>query len=122
MMFSSERPIYMQLVEQIRNDIISGLYKGGDRLPSVRDLAVQMEVNPNTLQKALSQLEQEGLIYTKRNVGKFVTEETARIDSGKQEQAVNLTKHYILQMRQIGCDSNEILQKVKGELNEQSSY
>lgn len=118
MKFTSDRPIYLQLVEQIRNDIISGFYKGGDKLPSVRDLAVQMEVNPNTLQKALNQLEKEGLIFTKRNVGKFVTAESDKIDSGKEEQALLLTRNYISQMEQLGFDSREILLKIQGEIDE----
>ena len=58
----NDRPIYLQLMERIQQDIISGIYKPGDRLPSVRDLAVEAAVNPNTMQKALSELERSGLV------------------------------------------------------------
>ena len=60
----NDRPIYLQLMERIQQDIVSGIYKPGDRLPSVRDLAVEAAVNPNTMQKALSELERSGLVYS----------------------------------------------------------
>ena len=66
----NERPIYLQLMERIQRDIISGVYKTGDRLPSVRDLAMDAAVNPNTMQKALSELERSGLVYSHRTYGK----------------------------------------------------
>ena len=62
----NDRPIYLQLMERIQQDIVSGIYKPGDRLPSVRDLAVEAAVNPNTMQKALSELERSGLVYSQR--------------------------------------------------------
>ena len=70
--FNNERPIYIQLVETIRVQIVSGKLKSGERLPSVRELALTAKVNPNTMQKALAELEDEGLVYTERTNGKFV--------------------------------------------------
>ena len=67
----NDRPIYLQLMERIQQDIVSGIYKPGDRLPSVRDLAVEAAVNPNTMQKALSELERSGLVYSQRTSGRF---------------------------------------------------
>ena len=71
--FDNERPIYIQLVERLRKEIVSGKLKAGERLPSVRELALTTRVNPNTMQKALVELENEGLVYTERTNGKFVT-------------------------------------------------
>ena len=79
----NDRPIYLQLMERIQQDIVSGIYKPGDRLPSVRDLAVEAAVNPNTMQKALSELERSGLVYSQRTSGRFITEDTQLLDEMK---------------------------------------
>ena len=71
----ADKPIYAQLVEIIQMQIISGQYRAGDRLPSVRELAAEASVNPNTMQKALAELERNGLIYTQRTSGRMVTED-----------------------------------------------
>lgn len=71
----SDRPIYAQLLERIQLQIVSGIYAPGDKLPSVRDLAAEASVNPNTMQKAFAELERSGLIETKRTSGRFVTED-----------------------------------------------
>ena len=73
--FEQGRPIYTQIVEQIRINIANGTYEPGQQLPSVRDLAMEAAVNPNTMQRAFSELERDGLIYTVRTSGRFVTEE-----------------------------------------------
>lgn len=73
--FDNERPIYIQLVEMLKIEIISGRIKSGEKLPSVRDFAMKAKVNPNTMQKALSELERENLIYTERTNGKYVTDD-----------------------------------------------
>ena len=78
--FDNERPIYIQLVEMIRIEIVSGKFKKGQKIPSVRELALIMKVNPNTMQKALVELENEQLIYTERTNGKYVTEDEELIE------------------------------------------
>ena len=83
----NDRPIYLQLMERIQQDIVSGIYKPGDRLPSVRDLAVEAAVNPNTMQKALSELERSGLVYSQRTSGRFITEDTRLLDEMKTSLA-----------------------------------
>ena len=102
--FNNEQPIYIQLVEQLKIKIISGKLPSGERLPSVRDLALMTKVNPNTMQKALAELEETGLIYTERTNGKFVTTDTALIEKIKQEYAKALTEKYIKNMYDIGID------------------
>ena len=77
----SERPVYIQLVEQIHNGIISGYYKPGDKLPSVRELAAEAGVNPNTMQRALSELEQTELVFSNRTSGRYITSDTEIIKS-----------------------------------------
>ena len=77
--FDETRPLFQQIVERITVDVVSGKYKAGDKLPSVREYAVEAGVNPNTMQKALSALEESGLIVTYRNSGRYVTENEALI-------------------------------------------
>ena len=75
----NERPIYLQLMERIQQDIVSGVYKPGEKIPSVRDLALDAAVNPNTMQKALSELERSGLVYSQRTSGRFITEDAGML-------------------------------------------
>ena len=105
--FDNERPIYIQLVEKIRIEIISGKLKLGERLPSVRELALTVRVNPNTMQKALLELENEGLVYTERTNGKFVTENKALIVKIKQKLAKEKVNNYINDMKNIGISYEE---------------
>jgi len=100
--FDNERPIYVQLVEQLRIKIISGKLKSGERLPSVRELALITRVNPNTMQKALVELENEGLVYTERTNGKFVTINNELIEKIKKELAEEKVKNYLNDMKNIG--------------------
>ncbi len=102
--FDNERPIYIQLVEMIRVDIVSGKYQKGDKLPSVRELALIMQVNPDTEQKALSELEQEKLIYTERTNGKYVTKDEKLIEKTKKELAQDKVNSYLNSMKSIGID------------------
>ncbi len=102
--FNNEQPIYIQLVEQLKIHIISGRLGSGERLPSVRELAFMTKVNPNTMQKALFELEETGLIFTERTNGKFVTTDTFLIERLRQEYANGLTEKYIKNMADIGID------------------
>jgi len=116
--FDNNIPIYIQLVEQFKIYIISGKIKSGDRLPSVRELALQTKVNPNTMQKALVELENLGLVYTERTNGKFVTNDQKLIYQYKKEYAYELSKKYFLSMENIGFDNNETidyLRKMEGD-------
>ena len=112
--FDNNIPIYIQLVEQLKIYIISGKLKLGDRLPSVRDLALQTKVNPNTMQKALVELEELGLIYTERTNGKFVTDNKKLIDKYKKQYADELSKKYFLSMESIGFSKSEVIDYLKG--------
>ena len=84
-----DRPVYVQLIERITTDIIAGIYPPGSKLPSVRDLAQTAGVNPNTMQKALSEMERTNLVYSQRTSGRFITEDLSMIDDLKTELAVS---------------------------------
>ena len=102
--FDSSRPIYAQLVERLKAKILAGIYPPGGHLDSVRDLAAAAGVNPNTMQRALAQLETEGLVRTERTAGRYVTEDTALIEQLRAEAARNLTAEFLEKMRGIGYD------------------
>ena len=107
--FDNERPIYVQLVEKIRLEIISGKLGLGSRLPSVRELALTARVNPNTMQKALVELEEEGLVYTERTNGKFVTENKELIETLKKKLAKEKVTNYLNDMKNIGISYEEAI-------------
>ena len=111
--FDNNTPIYLQLVEQLKNFIISGYLKPGERLPSVRDLALQTKVNPNTMQKALIELEELNLIYTERTNGKFVTTNENLINKFKSEYADKLSRKYFISMASIGFSKSDVIKYLK---------
>ena len=102
-----DSPIYLQLMEKIQLSIISGKYKAGDKLPSVRDLAAEAAVNPNTMQKALTELERIGLVYSQRTSGRFITEDNTMIQDAKRQLAKEVIQDYLIKMKQIGYEENE---------------
>ena len=105
--FDNERPIYIQLVEILRKEIVSGKLKTGERIPSVRELALTARVNPNTMQKALVELENEGLVYTERTNGKFVTDNKELIKKIKKELAEEKVNNFLNDMKNIGITYEE---------------
>ena len=109
----SDRPIYLQLIEQMQLRIVSGVYTAGEKLPPVRDLAAEAAVNPNTMQKALGELERDGLVYTQRTAGRFITEDTTMIEQVKQRMAKENVEEFFARMRQIGYGKEETLQLLK---------
>lgn len=106
---NSERPVYVQLIEQIQSRIITGVYLPGDKLPSVRELAAEASVNPNTMQKALTELERIGLIYTNRTSGRYITLDRALIKQLKKESAKQQVKDFLEKMKQLGYETEEIV-------------
>ena len=100
----SSRPIYAQIIEKVSLDIVSGKYQPGDKLPSVRDLAAQAGVNPNTMQKALSELERENLVQSARTSGRFIPEDKAMIEKMREELASTQIKEFLNKMSQMGFD------------------
>ena len=113
----SDRPIYSQLIEQIELKICSGVYPPASKLPSVRDLAKEASVNPNTMQKALAKLEEDGLLFSNRTSGRYVTEDKSMIRKIKNKLAQDHITHFFIKMEELGFDHNEILEIIakKGE-------
>ena len=111
--FDNERPIYLQLVEQLRVAIVSGAYAAGSRLPSVRELALMAKVNPNTIQKALAELEYDQLIFTERTNGKYVTNDQRLLDAVRTELAASHVRTYTADMGKIGITFKESIKYLK---------
>lgn len=112
------RPIYLQLMEKIQQDIVSGVYEPGDKLPSVRELALEASVNPNTMQKALSELERSGLVYARRTSGRFITEDETMLKHLKTELATGHIKEFFDKMKQLGFQPEEALTLIKETIKE----
>ena len=110
---NSDRPIFLQIVERIQMDIISGIYKPGDKLPAVRELASEASVNPNTMQKALSELEKTGLVYSQRTSGRFITEDTNMIEELKQKLAAEKIDEFFAAMKMLGISKEEHIQLIQ---------
>lgn len=113
------RPIYLQLMEKIQLDIVSGTYKPGDRLPSVRELALDTAVNPNTMQKALSELERNGLVYSRRTSGRFITEDDRMLKQLKNNLAEKHIHEFFEKMKQLGFPYEETLALIEETIKEE---
>lgn len=111
----SDRPIYAQLVDQIQRMIVTGIFPAGSRLPSVRELAAEAAVNPNTMQRALVKLEEDGLLYTQRTSGRYVTEETERIMEVKRALAKELIRQFVENMNRLGYTREQSVELLKKE-------
>lgn len=111
--FDNERPIYIQLVEQFKIYIISGKISPGERLPSIRDMAINLKINPNTLQRGLAELENEGFIYTERTNGKYVTGNIKLINTYKKYCAKDKVMKYFDDMKELGFSKEEALSYIK---------
>jgi GntR family transcriptional regulator len=117
--FTSNRPIYIQIVDEIELRILNGTYEMGMRLPSVRDLAVLAAVNPNTMQRALAELEEMGLVTTQRNTGRTVTTDETVVSRARDSKADLLAETFMLQMQALGLSRKEVLERLaKGEHKE----
>lgn len=104
---TDDRPIWVQLTEQLTERIVSGIYPPGSRMPSVRELAAQAGVNPNTMQRALAQLETDGLVTTNRTAGRTVTENTDAVEQVRQDLAETKMEIYVTGMATLGYTESQ---------------
>ena len=111
--FDRERPIYMQIMERIKSQILSGFYRPGEKLPSVREMAVEMSVNPNTMQKAMAELEREGLLFSKRTAGRYISEDEALLQSLKEETIRNEAEAFLKRLKELGISKEEMMIALK---------
>lgn len=110
---TSDRPVFLQIVERLKLDIITGVFQPGDKLPTVRDLANEASVNPNTMQRAFAQLEREGLVYTMRTSGRYITEDHSMIMSLKEQMAVNTIAEFLKRMEELGYPKEETMHLIE---------
>ena len=118
--FSNDLPIYAQLIEQIKTGVATGAFPRGERLPSVRDLAMEAGVNPNTMQRALAQLESEGLVYSQRTAGRFVTGDEERIGEMKRSLAHGHIRAFMAAMNSLSIDREEALALLEAEYRKET--
>jgi len=111
--FNSQVPVSLQIVGKLRSDIITGKYKPGEQFPTVRQLAYEASVNPNTMQKALALLETEGLLISKGTVGRFVTSDIAVIERTKNEIRRAYMSDVIRQALEIGITKEEFINYIR---------
>lgn len=111
--FKEDRPIYTQLLEQIQARIVTGQYKIGERLPSVRELAAEAGVNPNTMQRALAELERIGLVYSQRTSGRMITDDAQKIGEMKMQLAQDVIEEFLQNMKKLGYEQKEIAQLIE---------
>ncbi|MBN1292100.1 MAG: GntR family transcriptional regulator [Candidatus Latescibacteria bacterium] len=102
------RPIYLQIMEEIKKRAVRGLYRPGEQLPSVRDMAKEMEVNPNTIARVYRELEQEGFIETRRGRGSFITEDSSRIEAERTKFGRDATQRFIRDITELDMTDKQI--------------
>ena len=117
--FNGDAPIYAQLVEQLTLRIVTAVYPPGQRIPPVRELAVEAGVNPNTMQRALGELERLGLMFSQRTSGRFVTEDTQMIETAKQELATRRITEFLHAMEDLGYAPAEIPELIQAAQKEE---
>lgn len=109
MEFDNNLPIYLQIMNKIKRDIVTGALKAGDKIPSVRELAVELQINPNTIQRTFQELERENIVETRRGLGRYVTSEESKIMNIKKEMASELLDGFIHGMKDLGFSEAEIV-------------
>lgn len=117
----SDAPIYSQLIEHIKLGIVSGEFPPGGKLPSVRDLAGEAGVNPNTMQRAFTELEREGLVNAQRTSGRYVTEDHEMIEETKKDLARAKIKDFLEAMTRLGYGADEIAALVSKQASKEGS-
>ena len=113
--FTEDRPIWQQLSQQIARQILIGIYPPGSKLPPVRELAAQAGVNPNTMQRALAQLEQAGLAESNRTAGRLVTRDEGVIETARRAEAQRIIRHYLDSMNELGYSPSQAVELLKEE-------
>ena len=106
--YNTAVPIYLQIIERIEQKLLTGEWRAGERVPAVRDLAAEFGVNPNTMQRALAELERSGLVYSERTAGRFVTPDEPRIRQLREEKSGEAVREFLRRMAQMGCTREEV--------------
>ncbi len=117
--FTNDRPIYLQLIDQIKLRVINGTYKPGDKVPSVREIAMEAGVNPNTVQRAFLELERSGILSTQRTLGRFVTDKETDIENNRDDMAKEQVEIFVGKMKELGLSGEDVIRLVQAYLNEE---
>ena len=117
--FRNDQPIYSQLIQRLTEAIVSGVYAPGEKLPSVRELALEAGVNPNTVQRSLTELEREGLVFSQRTAGRFVTGDVSMIENAKLRLADQCVENFLSEMAKLGCGRDEVIALLQGRKEEE---
>ncbi|MCZ1263303.1 transcriptional regulator, GntR family [Paenibacillus sp. OK060] len=107
--FDNNLPIYLQIMQYIKRQIVTGTLKAGDKIPSVRELAAELQINPNTVQRTFQELEREEVVETKRGLGRYVTSEESKIMTIKKEMAGELLERFLTGMQELGIEEQDIV-------------
>jgi GntR family transcriptional regulator len=107
--FDNNMPIYIQIMNYVKKQIITGKLSPGDKIESVRDLALELQINPNTIQRTFQELEREGIVETRRGLGRFVTSEESTIMLIKKEMAGELLERFVQGMKELGFNKHDII-------------
>lgn len=118
MKFDDKLPIYIQIMNYIKKDIVSEKLKPGDKLPSVREMSAKLKVNPNTLQRVYQELEREDITYTQRGTGTFIKEDIGMVKELKTEMAKEIVDNFINGMKNLGFSYEEIIKIIQTEFQE----
>ena len=113
--FNDNIPIYIQLVEMIKTDIVSGKYQPGNKLPAVRDMAMELSVNPNTVQRAFSELEREELVKTDRTNGRYVTDDKKKIKELLNVLSEKYIDELFEKLNSLGMSNGQIVKMINNE-------
>ena len=115
MEYNTSQPIYLQVADAIRREIVTGKLQPGDKLPSVRDLAILYTINPNTVSRVYKELEMDEVCFTRRGIGTFVTEDEKKVQMMKEEMAEKLVSEFLEGMKQLGFTRQEAIDALEKE-------
>lgn len=118
--FDNNAPIYIQIMNYMKKQIVTGRLGPGDKIESVRDLATELQINPNTIQRTFQELEREGIVETKRGLGRYVTDEESTIMRIKKEMASELLDRFVSGMKELGIPSADIISLVSNAVQPDS--
>ena len=114
--FSSDKPVYLQIANRITASVLSGEYKAGEQIPTVRQLALEAAVNPNTVQRAFLELEQNGIVVSKGTVGRYVTSDATVIEECRKQQIEEIVQKFIKKCENLSVGKDEIIDIIEGVL------
>jgi GntR family transcriptional regulator len=119
--FLTDRPIYLQIMDFIIQQIVSGTLQPGMKIKAVRELAVELATNPNTVQRALQELEREEILFSKRGLGRFVTEDSEKINQLKEHVVGEVIAHFLAEMKKFGFTQEQIKESVSKHIEKEQS-